>query len=42
MWEYGIRRCKELAEQYETETYDYIRLSQILVSISCSFVVPEG
>lgn len=30
MWEYGIRRCKELAEQYETETYDYIQLSQIL------------
>lgn len=30
MWEYGISRCKELAVQYETETYDYIQLSEIL------------
>lgn len=32
MWEYGISRCKELAYQYESETYDYIQLSKILVS----------
>jgi len=30
MWEYGISRCKELAKQYESETYDYIQLSSIL------------
>ena len=30
MWEYGISRCKELAQQYEVETYDYVRLSDIL------------
>jgi len=29
-WEYGIRLCKELASQYETETYDYVQLSKIL------------
>eukprot|EP00794_Sanderia_malayensis_P005649 gene5649-6345_t len=29
-WEYGIRLCKELAQQYETDTYDYVQLSQIL------------
>eukprot|EP00795_Rhopilema_esculentum_P012407 gene12407-3070_t len=29
-WEYGIRLCKELATQYETETYDYVQLSEIL------------
>ena len=32
MWEYGINKCKELAYQYECETYDYIQLSEILVS----------
>lgn len=32
MWEYGIKWCKELAKQYETEIYDYIQLSKILVS----------
>ena len=31
MWEYGISRCKELAKQYELETYDYVKLSKILV-----------
>ncbi|XP_012553779.2 dedicator of cytokinesis protein 1 isoform X1 [Hydra vulgaris] len=30
MWEYGINKCKELANQYECETYDYIQLSEIL------------
>ena len=32
MWEKGLDLCKELAKQYETETFDYIRLSQLLVS----------
>jgi len=31
MWEMGIDLCKELSGQYETETFDYIRLSSILV-----------
>jgi dedicator of cytokinesis protein 1 len=31
MWEKGIEMCKELALQYELETLDYIRLSEILV-----------
>ena len=32
MWEKGIELCKELANQYEHENFDYIQLSQILVS----------
>ena len=31
MWEMGIELCKELAMQYETETFDYLQLSNILV-----------
>lgn len=34
MWEKGIELCKELAEQYETELFDYNELSKILVSFS--------
>ena len=30
MWEKGIELCKELAHQYETETFDYSQLSLIL------------
>ena len=30
-WEYAIKLCKELANQYEKETFDFIQLSQILV-----------
>ena len=30
MWEKGIELCKELAQQYETETFDYSQLSLIL------------
>lgn len=33
MWEKGIEMCKELAQQYEQETLDYIRLSEILVRV---------
>lgn len=33
MWEKGIEMCKELALQYELETLDYVRLSEILVSV---------
>jgi len=31
MWEMGIELCKELSMQYETETFDYMQLSKILV-----------
>lgn len=30
MWECALSLCKELARQYEEETYDYIRLSALL------------
>ncbi|XP_071494855.1 dedicator of cytokinesis protein 1-like [Diadema antillarum] len=30
MWERGISRCKELCNQYERETFDYVQLSVIL------------
>ncbi len=30
MWEKGIEQCKELAHQYEAETFDYSQLSLIL------------
>ncbi|XP_060530077.1 dedicator of cytokinesis protein 1 isoform X2 [Cylas formicarius] len=29
MWEYAIDRCKELAEQYERETFEYDRLGEL-------------
>ena len=32
MWEKGIELCKELANQYESETFNYSQLSTILVS----------
>ena len=31
MWEKGIEMCKELAHQYDEETFDYTQLSLILV-----------
>lgn len=37
MWEYGISRCKELAQHYELEVYDYVKLSSILVCLSKPF-----
>ncbi|XP_071827704.1 dedicator of cytokinesis protein 1-like isoform X3 [Apostichopus japonicus] len=30
LWEKGIILCKELAEQYEKETFDYIQLGELL------------
>lgn len=36
MWEEAIHICKELAEQYESEIFDYEMLSEILVSASRS------
>lgn len=36
MWEEAIHICKELAEQYESEIFDYEMLSEILVSASQS------
>ncbi len=33
MWEKGIELCKELGEQYENETFEYDRLSELLVSV---------
>nr|XP_025035597.1 dedicator of cytokinesis protein 2-like [Pelodiscus sinensis] len=32
MWEEAIHICKELAEQYESEVFEYEMLSDILVS----------
>ena len=32
MWEKGIELCKELAELYESKMYDFVKLSDILVS----------
>lgn len=34
MWEEAISLCKELAEQYEKEVFDYELLSQNLVRLS--------
>lgn len=34
MWEEAISLCKELAEQYEMEIFDYELLSQNLVKCS--------
>lgn len=31
-WEKAIELCKELAEQYESYLYDYVKLGDILVS----------
>jgi len=33
MWEKGIELCKELASQYELDTFDYEQLSVMLVSL---------
>lgn len=33
MWEEAIALGKELAEQYETEMFDYEQLSELLVSL---------
>ena len=33
-WECGIRLCKELATLYETQLFDYEKLSHILVRIN--------
>lgn len=30
-WEKGIELCKTLAKQYESELYDFVKLSNILV-----------
>lgn len=30
-WEKGIELCKALAKQYESELYDFVKLSNILV-----------
>jgi hypothetical protein len=32
-WEEAIKYCKELAEQYEKETFQYSELAEILVSL---------
>ena len=32
MWERGLELCKELISQYEDETFDYERISTMLVS----------
>uniref|UniRef100_A0A8B9NE39 Dedicator of cytokinesis 2 n=1 Tax=Accipiter nisus TaxID=211598 RepID=A0A8B9NE39_9AVES len=37
MWEEAIHICKELAEQYESEVFDYEMLSDILVSREAKF-----
>ncbi|XP_076266832.1 dedicator of cytokinesis protein myoblast city isoform X3 [Rhynchophorus ferrugineus] len=34
MWEYAISKCKELAEQYEKETFDYEELSRLHSKLS--------
>jgi len=39
MWEMGIELCKELAMQYETETFDYLQLSSILVRLLYSRLI---
>ena len=38
MWEKGIELCKELAHQYENETFDFIQLSAVLVSSHACFL----
>jgi dedicator of cytokinesis protein 1 len=34
MWEYALEVCKELAQQYEYEIFDYIGLSQLHIQMS--------
>lgn len=42
MWEEAIHICKELAEQYESEVFDYEMLSDILVSAQPGAVSRRG
>lgn len=42
MWEEAISLCKELAEQYEMEIFDYELLSQNLVRPSLKATFPEA
>ena len=46
MWEEAISLCKELAEQYEMEIFDYELLSQNLVRLplkaTCSEACAQG
>uniref|UniRef100_A0A8C8AQA0 Dedicator of cytokinesis 2 n=1 Tax=Otus sunia TaxID=257818 RepID=A0A8C8AQA0_9STRI len=42
MWEEAIHICKELAEQYESEVFDYEMLSDILVSAQPGWGVAAG
>lgn len=39
MWEEAISLCKELAEQYEKEVFDYELLSQNLVSLYTDLLI---
>lgn len=41
MWEEAISLCKELAEQYEMEIFDYELLSQNLVRLPLKATCPE-
>lgn len=38
-WESGIPLCKELAQLYEMEFFDYQKLADILVRTVCSYVL---
>ena len=38
MWEAGISLCKHMIVQFETETFDYIQLSAVLVSRVITFI----
>lgn len=38
MWEEAIALGKELAEQYETEMFDYEQLSELLVGLRFGYV----
>ena len=42
MWEEAISLCKELAEQYEMEIFDYELLSQNLVRLHLKATCPEA
>ncbi len=39
-WESGIPLCKELAQLYETEVFEYQKLADILVSPVCASLCP--
>jgi len=39
-WECGVPLCKELAEIYETELFDYQQLASILVCVTVKFSRP--